>query len=106
MSKTLLRLLLPYINDRKDLYGKDPSTGLCNPSSPGVGRKELVVEFSSPNIGSEFHGKHRRSTILKAYIANLYKNVGWDIVKINHLGDCEKQIGLLSAGWERFGSEE
>jgi arginyl-tRNA synthetase len=106
MSKTLPRLLLPYINDRKDSYGKDPSFGLRNPSSPGLGRKKLVVEFSSPNIASEFHGKHLRSTILGAYIANLYENMGWDVVKINYLGDWGKQIGLLGAGWEKFGSEE
>jgi arginyl-tRNA synthetase len=63
MSKTLPRLVLPYISDRKDSYGKDPSIGLRDPSSPDLGRKRLV-EFSSPNIGSELHGKHLRSTIL------------------------------------------
>jgi arginyl-tRNA synthetase len=99
-------LLLPYINDRKDSYGKDPSIGLRDPSSPDLGRKKLVVEFSSPNIAGEFHSKHLRSTILGAYIANLYENMGWDVVKINYLGDWGKQIGLLGAGWERFGSEE
>jgi arginyl-tRNA synthetase len=46
------------------------------------------------------------STILGVYIANLYKDMGWDVVKINYLGDWGKQIGLLGAGWERFGSEE
>jgi len=106
MSKTLPRLLLPYISDRKDSYGKIPSIGLRDPSSPDLGRKKLVVEFSSPNIASEFHGKHLRSTILGAYIANLYKNMGWDVVKINYLGDWGKQIGLLGVGWERFGLEE
>jgi arginyl-tRNA synthetase len=66
MSKTLPSLLLPYISDRKDSYGKDPSIGLHDHSSPDLGRKRLVVEFSSPDIGSEFHGKHLRSTILGA----------------------------------------
>jgi arginyl-tRNA synthetase len=106
MSKTLPRLLLPYINDRKESYGKDPSIGLRDPSSPDHGRKKLVIEFSSPNIAGEFHGKHLRSTILGAYIANLYESMGWDVVKINYLGDWGKQIGLLGVGWERFGSEE
>jgi arginyl-tRNA synthetase len=65
-----------------------------------------VVEFSSPNIASEFQGKHLRSTILGAYISNLYTTMGWDVVKINYLGDWGKPIGLLGAGWEKFGSEE
>jgi len=91
ISKSLPRLLLPYVSDRKDSYGKDPSIGLRDPSSPDLGRKKLVVDFSSPNIGSEFHGKHLRSTILGAYIAN------WDVVQANYLGDRGKQIGLLGA---------
>jgi arginyl-tRNA synthetase len=106
MSKTLPRLLLPYINDRKDSYGKDTSIGLHNSFSPDLGRKKVVIEFSSPNIASEFHSKHLRSTLLGAYAANQYENMGWDVVKINYLGDWGKQIGLLGAGWERFGSEE
>jgi arginyl-tRNA synthetase len=50
--------------------------------------------------------RHLRSTILGACIANLYKNMGWDVVKINYLGDWGKQMGLLGVGWEKFGSEE
>ncbi|RBQ76714.1 hypothetical protein FVER14953_00424 [Fusarium verticillioides] len=32
--------------------------------------------------------------------------MGWDVVKMNYLGDWGKQIGLLAAGWQRFGSED
>jgi arginyl-tRNA synthetase len=102
----LPRLLLPYINDRKDLYGKDLSIGLRDPSSPDLGHKKLVIEFSSPNIGSRLAIKHLRSTIRGACIANLYKNMGWDVVRINYLGDWGLQMGLLGVGWEKFGSEE
>jgi len=40
------------------------------------------------------------------YIASTYGSMGWDVVKINYLGDWGKHIGLLAAGWARFGSEE
>jgi arginyl-tRNA synthetase len=103
---TLPRLLLPYISDRKDSYGKDPSIGLRDPFLPDLGRKRLVIEFSSPNIAMEFGSNHLRSTILGGCIANLYKNMGWDVVKINHLGDSGMHMGLLCVGWEKFGSEE
>jgi len=105
-QQTLPRLLFPYINDRKSFYGRHVSLGLRDPSSPALGRKKLVVEFSSPNIASEFHAKHLRSTILGGYIANLYETMGWDVVKINYLGDWGMPIGLLGVGWEKFGSEE
>jgi arginyl-tRNA synthetase len=88
------------------LYGKDPSIGLRNAFSTGLGRKKLVIEFSSPNIVNELESKHVRSTVLGACIANLYENMGWDVVRINYLGDWGMQMGLLGVGWEKFGSEE
>lgn len=104
--QTLTHAFLPYINDRKESYGRDVSLGLQDPSSPDSGRKKLVIEFSSPNLASEFQGKHLRSTILGASIAKMHRSMGWDVVKINYLGDWGKPMGLLGAGWERFGSEE
>src|SRR5947207_10339542 len=104
--QTLPRLLFPYINDRKDTYGRDISIGLHDPSLPKLGSKKLVIDFSSPNIDSEFKGKHLRSTILRACIVTLYQKMGWNVTKINYIDDWGKQIGLLGVGWEKFGSEE
>jgi arginyl-tRNA synthetase len=67
---------------------------------------KVVVEFSSPNIGKEFDGNHLRSTIIGTYIASLYDSMGWDVVRMNFLGDWGKHIGLLAVGWSKFGSEE
>ena len=64
------------------------------------------MEFSSPNIAKEFHAGHLRSTIIGAYLSNHYKSMGWDVIKVNYLGDWGKQFGLLAVGWKRFGSEE
>jgi arginyl-tRNA synthetase len=97
--------LFPYIQDRKESYGKDISLGLRDVASPDGGRKKLVVDFSSPNIASEFQGKHLRSTIIGSFISNLHELMGWDVSKINYLGDWGMPIGLLGAGWERYGSE-
>ncbi|KAF6797574.1 arginyl-trna synthetase [Colletotrichum sojae] len=102
----LPRLLLPFIADRKELYGGDESFGLRDPASPDSGRQKVVVEFSSPNMASEFEGRHLRSTINGASIANLYDRMGWDVVRLNYLGDWGKQVALLAVGWEKFGSEE
>jgi arginyl-tRNA synthetase len=90
--------MLPFIHDRKESYGKS--------IAPGQKKKKAIVEFSSPNIAKEFHAGHLRSTIIGAFIANLYESTGWDVVRINYLGDWGKQFGLLAVGWEKYGSEE
>ncbi|KAH7008765.1 hypothetical protein EDB80DRAFT_893135 [Ilyonectria destructans] len=88
---TLSRLLLPYVHNQNTSYGYDDSVGLVDGNAPGGPKKKVIVEFSSPNMASEFQVSHLRSTLIGAYVANI------------HAG---KQIGLLAAGWQRFGSEE
>ncbi len=104
--KALPRLLLPFIADRKASYGQDLSLGLRDITSPEQGRRKVIVEFSSPIIATEFDDKHLRSTIIGSFISNLYQCMGWEVVKLNSLGDWGKHIGLLAAGWARFGSED
>lgn len=81
---------------------KQPSYG-----SNYAGKDKLVlVEFSSPNIAKPFHAGHLRSTIIGAFLANLYEANGWNVKRLNYLGDWGKQFGLLALGWRRFGDEE
>lgn len=96
--KILPRLILPFIHERNGSYGKS--------TQPPGQKKRAIVEFSSPNIAKEFHPGHLRSTIIGAFIANLYETMGWDVVRVNYLGDWGKQFGLLAVGWQKYGSEE
>ena len=99
-------LLLPYVFDRRSSYGHNAFLGIKDVKSPDSGRKEIIVEFSSPTIAKEFLAGHLRSTIIGAYLANLYTDMGWDVIKANYLGDWGKQFGLLAVGWQRLGSKE
>lgn len=87
-------------------YGKNPSFGLKQGADDGRTRQKVVIEFSSPNIAKLFHAGHLRSTIIGAFLSNLYESMGWDVVKVNYLGDWGKQFGLLAVGWQRYGSDE
>lgn len=102
--QTLPQILLPYVLDRTASYGQNESLGYKIPKD--AGRKKVVIEFSSPNIAKEFHAGHLRSTIIGAYLSNLFRSMGWDVVNMNYLGDWGKQFGLVAVGWQRFGSEE
>lgn len=86
----------------KDVLTKQKDFGK---STVGEGQK-VVVEFSSPNIAKPFHAGHLRSTIIGGFISNLYETLGYEVVRINYLGDWGKQFGVLGVGFERYGSEE
>ncbi|KAF2266351.1 Nucleotidylyl transferase [Lojkania enalia] len=105
VQKTLGQVLLPYIKNRKETYGSDVTLGLHEPTVLDGARKKLVVEFSSPNA-CDFQGKHLRSAIHGAFISKLYETMGWDVTRINYLGDWGKSMALLAVGWEKFGNEE
>lgn len=79
----MLKRTLALVADMKTEYG---SNKLGN-------GKRIIVEFSSPNIAKPFHAGHLRSTIIGAFIYNVYKANGWDAISMNYLGDWGKQYG-------------
>ena len=58
---------------------------------------KVVVDFSSPNIAKEMHVGHLRSTIIGDAIANVLEFRGYDVLRINHVGDWGTQFGMLIA---------
>lgn len=63
-------------------------------------KKNVIVEFSSPNIAKPFHLGHLRSTIIGNYIANINNFVENNVKRINYLGDWGTQYGLVQLGVE------
>uniref|UniRef100_A0ABM5FLU8 Arginine--tRNA ligase, cytoplasmic n=1 Tax=Pogona vitticeps TaxID=103695 RepID=A0ABM5FLU8_9SAUR len=84
---------------RKDFVSKQLSSMLVNGvQPPAVGkRKKVVVDFSSPNIAKEMHVGHLRSTIIGDSMCRLFEFVGYDVLRLNHLGDWGTQFGMLIA---------
>lgn len=62
--------------------------------------KNLIVEFSSPNIAKPFHMGHLRSTIIGNFLANLFASTNNKVIKMNYLGDYGTQFGFLKVGIE------
>lgn len=104
----LIKNVIPEILKSAKAYGTNPTSGMKDPSA-GLSennKKKIIVEFSSPNIAKEFHAGHLRSTIIGGFVAKLYTSLGWEVLKMNYLGDWGKQYGLLANGFKQFGSQE
>jgi len=71
----------------------------------GMDRK-VIVEFSSPNIAKPFHIGHIRSTVIGNAIYKLYDFLGYDTVRINHLGDYGTQFGKMIVAYRKWGNRE
>ncbi|KAK9423025.1 putative arginine--tRNA ligase [Seiridium unicorne] len=102
----LANTVIPLILSNKTEYGSNKAIGLKDQSDPSKGKKRIIIEFSSPNIAKPFHAGHLRSTIIGGFLANLYEAAGWDVIRINYLGDWGKQYGVLALGFKKYGSEE
>lgn len=90
------------VNDVLNLIiQKGENIGLLN---EGNG-KNIVIDYSSPNIAKPFHLGHFRNTVLGSCIYNLYKTLGYNVISVNHLGDWGRQFGLLIEGYKRFKDE-
>lgn len=98
-----------YIN--KDLMTKEvlKQISICNVNEYGkseIGKgKNIVIDYSAPNIAKPFHIGHLRSTVIGGALYNIYKYLGYNVIGINHLGDYGTQFGKLIEGYKRWGSE-
>ncbi len=70
----------------------------------GAGRR-VVVEYSSVNIAKPFGIGHLRSTIIGATLARVYAKLGYEVIRINHLGDWGTQFGNLIAAYKLWGGD-
>ena len=67
--------------------------------------KNVVIDYSSPNIAKPFHIGHLRSTVIGGALYNIYKYLGYNTTGVNHLGDYGTQFGKLIEGYKLWGEE-
>ena len=71
-------------------------------SDEGHGKK-VIVEFSSPNIAKPFHIGHIRSTVIGNSLYKIFDAMGYDVFRINHLGDYGTQFGKMICAYRHWG---
>ncbi|WP_257310963.1 arginine--tRNA ligase [Geothrix fuzhouensis] len=76
-------------------YGSRPANG-----------KKVIVEYSSPNIAKLFTIGHLRSTMIGHTLAQVHQFLGYEVIRLNHLGDWGTQFGTLLAAYTRWAQVE
>ena len=96
-----------YIN--KNLLTKEVISNIESQEEYGKAQtkknKNIIVEYSSPNIAKPFHIGHLRTTGIGQALYNIYKYLGYNTIAINHLGDYGTQFGKMIEGYKRWGNE-
>ena len=93
-KKTLAKEVLEEIS-KTEQYGKSE-----------IGKeKNIVIDYSAPNIAKPFHIGHLRSTVIGGALYNIYKYLGYNVTGVNHLGDYGTQFGKLIEGYKMWGEE-
>ena len=96
-----------YIN--KKLLAKEVLEEIANNEEYGkseIGKgKNIIVEYSSPNIAKPFHIGHLRTTLIGNSLYRIYKYLGYNTTGINHLGDYGTQFGKMIEAYKMWGQE-
>ncbi|MGO5075173.1 arginine--tRNA ligase [Clostridium sporogenes] len=97
VDKTILiKDVLEKVLNEKEKYGS---------SKVGEG-KNVVVEYSSPNIAKPFHIGHLFTTAIGNALYKILSFEGYNCIGINHLGDWGTQFGKLISAYRRWVDEE
>ena len=68
--------------------------------------KTVIVEYSSPNIAKPFHIGHIRSTVIGNSLYKIFDALGYNVIRINHLGDYGTQFGKMICAYRHWGNKE
>lgn len=68
--------------------------------------KKIPLDMSSPNIAKPMSMGHLRSTVIGNALSKIVEKLGFEPVRINHLGDWGTQFGRLITAYKMWGDEE
>lgn len=97
MNKELIsKKVLQTVVKEKEHYGDS-----------NIGNQGTVpIDLSSPNIAKPISMGHLRSTVIGNSIGFIMEKIGYQPIRINHLGDWGTQFGKLIVAYKKWGTEE
>ena len=94
-KETYVQTVIKEIGTLQENYGK---------LNIGEG-KNVVIDYSSPNVAKPFHIGHLRTTVIGRALYNIYQYLGYKVIGVNHLGDYGTQFGKLIEAYLRWSDE-
>lgn len=94
---------------KKELFVKSMISSAIeeNFGASEMGKGETIcIDYSSPNVAKNFHVGHLRTTIIGNSLYKIYSKLGYQVVRINHLGDWGTQFGKLIVAYKSWGNED
>ncbi|EME7165064.1 arginine--tRNA ligase [Enterococcus faecium] len=97
MNKELIsKKVLQTVVKEKEHYGDS-----------NIGNQGTVpIDMSSPNIAKPISMGHLHSTVIGNSIGFIMEKIGYQPIRINHLGDWGTQFGKLIVAYKKWGTEE
>lgn len=91
-----------FLNAQLQSLLQDPRRGVAPTSSP----KNIVIDYSAPNVAKEMHVGHLRSTVIGDALARMYNFRGDHVIARNHVGDWGTPFGMLIEHLLDMGEDE
>ena len=85
-------------------------TDICQSDRFGVPTvadpRNIVIDFSAPNVAKPMHVGHIRSTFIGDSLARVARFLGHHVTTDNHIGDWGTQFGMILHGWKTLLDKE
>jgi arginyl-tRNA synthetase len=94
LSDDFLKFGMLAVNNEKETYG----------SSKIGNNKKVIIEFSQPNPNKPMHIGHARNNFLGSSLSEIFKFVGFDVVRTNYLNDWGTHICKSMLMYQKYGN--
>ena len=101
-----LNFFLDRTGEAKKLVLKVLEEGDSYGSSDEGGMRNVCIDFSSINICKPFGIHHITTTVLGHSLSRVFRHLGYNPVRINHLGDWGTQFGKMLVAYKKWGDKE
>lgn len=68
--------------------------------------KNIIIEYSQPNPNKPMHIGHARNNFLGSSLSEIYKFVGYNVIKMNYMNDWGTHICKSMLMYQKYGNNE